>query len=111
MQLGLSTRVGAELETGWNLERKHGVANTQQRAAKRKTESLDSKSTVPTVVKFQNRNDVTSILLKSGEGKVITTRSHLIHAVRECFEQMHRGDRFIFKHQSNSEAHCPAQCF
>ena len=68
----------------------------------RKTESLDSKPTVPKFLKLQNRNDGSSIPLGSGESKVITTRSHLIFAVRECFEQMHRGDHFIFEHPSNA---------
>ena len=43
-----------------------------------------------------------SIPLESGESEVITTRNHLMFAVRECFEQMHRGDRLIFEHPSNA---------
>ena len=39
---------------------------------------------------------VSSIPMESEERKVITTRSHLMFAVRECCEQMHRGDHPIF---------------
>ena len=45
-----------------------------------------------------------SIQLESTESTVITTRSHLIFAVRECFEQTHRGDHFIFEHPSNASS-------
>ena len=36
--------------------------------------------------------------------KVITTRSHIMFAVRECIERMHRGDHVIFEHPSNASS-------
>ena len=48
MQLGLSTGVAAELETGWNPDTKSRRGHVQQFAANCHTESLDSKPTVPT---------------------------------------------------------------
>ena len=56
----------------------------------------------PLFLNVLNRNDGSSIPLESVEGKVITTRSHFILAVRECVEQMHRGDHFLFEHSSNA---------
>ena len=88
MQLGLSTRVAAELELGLNLD-------TNSRRDKFSSELRTARP---------KRDIATSIQLESTESTVITTRSHLIFAVRECFEQMHRGDHFIFKHPSNASS-------
>ena len=79
MQLGPSTGVAADLQTGWNLD-----------------------PLCPLFLTLQNHDDGSSILLESRERKVITTRSHVTFAVRECFEQMHRGDHFIFDHPLNA---------
>ena len=56
----------------------------------------------PLFLTLQNRKDGSSIPLESAENKVITTRSHLTFAVRECVEQMHRGGHFLFEHSSNA---------
>ena len=92
--LGLSTGVAADLETGWNLE-------TNSRRDKCSNELRCAR---PKVLPASQ-----PIQLESEERKVITTRSHLIFLVRVSFEQMHRGDCFIFEHPSNASS-CNEQC-
>ena len=46
---------------------------------------------------LQNLGNGSSIPLESEERKVITARSHLIFAARQCIELMHRGDHLISK--------------
>ena len=102
MQLGLSTGVAAELETGWNLETKsrRDKCSSELRIARPKV--LTSSPPCPLFLKLQKRNDWRSIPLESGESKVVTTGR--MFAVRECCEQMHRGDHFIFEHPSNASS-------
>ena len=86
MQLGLITGLAAELETGWNLD-------TRSRRDKCSSELRTAKPKI-----------LIANPPESTESTVTTTRSHLIFAVRECFEQMHRGDHFIFEHPSNASS-------
>ena len=68
----------------------------QRRAAYCKTENsyiLTKKPPCRLFLKLQNRNIGGSFQLESTESKVIPARSHLIFAVRECLEQILRGDR------------------
>ena len=104
MQLDMSTRVAAGLETDWNLEPKsrRDKCSSELRIARPKV--LIASPPSPLFLKLQNRNDEKSIPLESGEKKVVTTRYHLMFAVRECLEQMHRGDHFIFEHPSNASS-------
>ena len=70
MQLGLSTGVGGELENVWNLDTK-SRREVQQRAANCKTENLDSKPTVPTVLAVSEWTHW-AIQLESAESTVNT---------------------------------------
>ena len=98
MQLGLCIGVAAELETGWNLDTnsKRDRCSNELRIANVRNPPC------PLFLKLQNRDTGKSVQLESPESTVITTRSHLTFVVRECFEQMHRGDHFIFAHPSNA---------
>ena len=99
-QLGLSTEVPADLGTGWDLETKSRRDKCSSELRNARPKVLIASQQCPLFLKSLNRNDGNSIPLESGESKVITTRSHLICAVRECFEQMHRGDHFTFEHRT-----------
>ena len=96
MQLGLSTGVAAELETGWNLDTKSRQDKCSSELRTAKPKILIANPPCSLFLKLQNRNMRKSTQLESTENTVITTRFHLILAVRECFEQMRRGDHFIF---------------
>ena len=100
MQLGLSTGVADDLETGCNLETKsrRDKCNNELRSARPKV--LIASPPCPRFLTLQNHDVGSSIPLESGERKVITTRPHLRFAVRSCFEQMHRGYHFFLKHPS-----------
>ena len=52
---------------------------------------------MPVVLKGHTTTWGDQNLLESTENTITTTRSHLTVAVREYFEQMHRGDHFIFE--------------
>ena len=93
-QLGLSAAVAAALETGWNLR------SSELRTAQPKM--LIATPPCPLFLKL--KNTTIGKINPAGECRstVITTGSHLIFAMRECFEQMHRGDHFIFEHPSNA---------
>ena len=97
MQLGLSTGMAAELETGWNLETKsrRDKCSSELRLARPKV--LIARPPFPLFLKLQNSIIGKLNQVESTENTGITARSHLIFAVRECFEQMH-GDHFIFEH-------------
>ena len=58
----------------------------------------------PLFLKLQYSNIGKSNQLESTENTVITTRSHLMCAVRQCFEQVHHGHHFIFEHPSNASS-------
>ena len=98
MQPGLSTGAAADLETGWNLETKSRRDKCSSELRRARPKVLIASPPCPLFLKLQNRNGVSSIPLEAGESEVITTRSHLIFAARACFDQMHRGDHFIFEH-------------
>ena len=104
MQLGLSTGVAADLETGWNLEAKSRCDKCSSDLRIARPTVLIACPPCPLFLKLQNRNDGSSIPLESGESKVITTRSHLRFVVRDCCEQMHRSDHFIFERPSNASS-------
>ena len=104
MQLGLSIGVAAELETGWNLQTKSRRDKCSSELRNAKTENPDSKPAEPMFLKLHNNNIGKSHQLEFTENTVITTRSHFTFVVRECFEQMHRGDHFIFEHPSNASS-------
>ena len=74
----------------WRVRSDHSMANTDSDWAVNREE--------------RRSNNVKSNQLESTESTVITTRSHLTFAVRECFEQMHGGDHFIFEHPSNASS-------
>ena len=95
MLLGLSTGLAAELQIGWSLETKSRRDKCSSELRIARTKDLIANPPFPLFLKLQNRNDGSSIPLESGESKVITTRLHLMFAVRGCFERMHRGDHFI----------------
>ena len=99
-----STRVAADLETGWHLEiiSRRDTCSNELRSAKPKV--LMASPPCPLFLKLQNFNIGKSIQLKSTESAVITARSHLIFPVRECFQKMHRGDHFILQHPSNASS-------
>ena len=86
MQLGLITDLAAELETGWNLDTR----------SRRDKCSSELRTAEPQIL-IANPPEST-------ESTATTTRSNLIFAVRECFEQTHRGDHFIFEHPSNASS-------
>ena len=96
--------MAAKCETVWNLETKsrRDKCSSELRIARPKV--LMASPPYPLFLKLQNRNGGCSIQLDSAEGEVISTRFHLIFAMRECFEQMHRGDHFIFEHPSNASS-------
>ena len=100
---GLSTGMAVELETGWNMSTKsrRDKCSSDSRTAKPKI--LIANLPCPLFLKLQSSNIGKSYLLESTESTVITTRSHLLF-VRECFEQMHRGDHFIFEHPPNASS-------
>ena len=95
--------MAAELETGWNLETKsrRDKCSSELRIARPKV--LIASPPCRLFLKLQNHNDGRSNALESGESKVITTRYHVMF-VRECFEQMHRGDHFIFEHLTEASS-------
>ena len=94
MQLGLSG-MAAELETGWNFVDQITMWQVQQRASKRSTEGLDSKSTVPLVL----------VITESWERGKSFQLDHISHLLCvNVFEQTHRGDHFIFEHPSNASS-------
>ena len=101
MQLGLSTGVAAELETGWNLETISRWRNCSIELRTAKPKISIANAPCPLFQKLQH-GEINQ--LESTENTVITTRYHLTFAVRECFEQMHRGDRFIFEYPSNASS-------
>ena len=97
MQLGLNSSGAAELENACNLFTKSGrdKRSSELRIAKPKVLHRARCYGQP-----QKRNIGKSNQLESTESTVITTRSRLIFAVRECFEQVYRGDHFVFEHPS-----------
>ena len=103
MQLGVSAGVAAELVTGWNLNTKsrRDKCSSELRLAKT-TEILIANPPCPLPWKLQNSNIGRSIQLESTESAVMPARTRPIFAVRESFEQMHRGDNFIFEHPSTA---------
>ena len=102
LQLGLSTGVAADLETSWNLETKSRRDKCSNKLQSARPKVLTEGPSCPLFLKLQNHDDGSSSPRESGERRVITTRSHLIFVVRKCFEQVHRGDDFIFEHPSNA---------
>ena len=76
----------------------------QQRAANCKTERLDGTSTVPIVL------EVTEITMTRDQyrwsrEKVKSSQHDLIsYLMCSNFEQMHRGDHFIYEHPSNASS-------
>ena len=84
MQLGLSTGVAAELETGWNLDTKSRWDKCSSELETAKPKVLIANPPGPLLFKLQNSNIGKSNQLESSESTVITTRYHLICAVREC---------------------------
>ena len=84
--------MAADLGTGWNVETKsrRDQCNSQLRNARPKV--LTASPPCPSFFSLQNLSDGSSSPLESEERRVITARSHLIVAARECSEQKHRGD-------------------
>ena len=83
MQLGLSTGVAADLETGGNLETKsrRDKCSSELRSARPKV--LIASQPCPLLFLTSQNHDVgNSISLESEDTKVSTTRSHLIFVVR-----------------------------
>ena len=99
-----SAAVAVELETGCNLDTqsRRNESSNELRTAKPKI--LIANPSRPLFLKLQNSNIGKSNELESTENTVITARFHLIFAVRECIEQMHRGDHVIFEHPSNASS-------
>ena len=91
--------MAAELETGWSLD-------TKSRRDKCSSETAKPKILIenPLCPLFLNSNIGKSNQLESTDSTVITTQYHLIIAVRECFEQMHRGNHVISEHPSNASS-------
>ena len=93
MQLGLGT-VAADLETGWNLETtsRRDKCSNELRSARPKV--LIASPPCPSFLELQNLNAGSSGLTESQEKEshYSTITSHIC-AVRECSEQMHRGDQ------------------
>ena len=104
VQLGLNTGVAADLETGWELETKSRRDKCSSELRTVEPKILIASPPCTLFLKLQNRNGGRSMPLESGKSKAITTPSHLTFAMRECFEQMHRVDHFIFKHASNASS-------
>ena len=104
MQRVLSTGVAAEPEASWNLDTKSRRHKCSSELRTAKPKILIANPPCPLFLKLQNSNIGKSIQLDSTESTVITTRSHLIFALRECFDQMHRGDHSIFEHPSNASS-------
>ena len=69
-----------------------------------KTKILIANPPCPLFLKLQNSNIGKSIRLEFTESTFNTTRYHLIFAVRECFQQMHRGDHFNFERPSDASS-------
>ena len=96
--------MAAELETGWNLDTKsrRDTCSSELRTAKPRI--LIANPPRPLFLKLHFYNIWKSSQLESTENTVITTRSQFIFALRECSEQMHRGDHSIFEHPSNASS-------
>ena len=92
--------MAAELDIGCNLETKsrRDKCSSELRTAKPKI--LMANSPCPLFLKVQDSNVGKPNQLESTESTVITIRSHLTI----CFEQVHRGDHFIFGHLSNASS-------
>ena len=69
----------------------HGVTSAAAICDLQDRKDLDCNTSVLTVLELHKRNTVRSTPLESCVSKVVTTRSHLMIAARECCEQMHRG--------------------
>ena len=104
MQFGLTTGVAAELETFWKLDTKYRRDKCISELRTAKSKILTANPPCPLFLKSHNNNIKKSNQLESTENTVITKRTHLMFAVRECFEQMHRGDHAIFEYPSNASS-------
>ena len=106
MRLGLSTGVAAEIRNGLESGYQNHVKGQMQQCKLRSAtpKILIANPPCPLFLKVPNDNIGISHQLESTENTVFTTRSHLIFAVRECFEQIHCGDHFLFEYPSNASS-------
>ena len=104
MQLCLRTGLAAERETGWNLDTKSRRDKCSSDLRTAKPKNLIANRPCPLFLNANDNNIGKSSQLESTEDTVLTTRSHLPFAVRECFEQVHRDDHFSFENRSKASS-------